>query len=857
MVTGKRVGGRLYVHRLALPLLETPLAEMAEAALTAFSAAACANVLKIDQESGVVSALEYPEFFETPFPALRQAWHIRLADGHVTYRSYAESANPPILHRKELLLPPDHPRNNEFAALTAQAEALELFVDNHLIGFARTWEHRIERAGYQIYGHQLVPLGNDIRNEADEEGCDEARIARHRTALSRSGLSAPVQALLRNQLLTPAVTFFDYGCGRGDDVRYLQASGFSAQGWDPHYAADAAKRPADVVNLGFVVNVIEDFDERVNALRNAFKLAQQVLTVAVMLYGNTPPPGQPFRDGYRTQRNTFQKYFTQSEFKDFVETALDTEVIPAGPGVLFVFADKMAEQRFLFERQRGRRRLPPTYFNRKPRLRTASPPRVRISRLQVLLNEHRSRFDALWAKWLEQGRAPETDEFVDHTVLCAAFGSWRRVLRIVLATYPQSDLERAAAQRRDDLLVFFALRLFARRKPYRQLMPSLQRDIKEHFGDYSNALAAAQRALQEVAQPVLLDDAAREASERGLGYYVDSDYLQIETELLSRLPARLRIYVDCGTLLYGDLSGVDLVKIHLRSGKLSLLKFDDFYGKPLPLMTERIKIRLRDLDVDFFRYDENPPPLYYKARYMNEESPAYCDQVAFDETLECLKLFDSATYGPSMVEIEAALAERRLMIQGFSLSPAKDIPDLDMPCGANFRFRDLIECGETWQRTRVENTPKQPESYNALYALAINLLDPIIDYYGMVSLTYAFAGSKLTRHIPARIAPTLDQHAACELNRLGNLVCFRKGAAVDFIVEDEDMVEVARWIALHLPFDRMYVYGSDRPLHISYGPDNSRQVTLMLQNPSQGSRRYPRTLSASAFKKFILREALI
>lgn len=106
MAVGKRVGGRLYVHRLAVPLLDAPLAEMVAAAFEACSAAAQANVLKIDEAAQLVSALEYPDFFETPFPALLRAWHIRIVDGRVSHRSYEDSSNPPVLHRKELLLPP-------------------------------------------------------------------------------------------------------------------------------------------------------------------------------------------------------------------------------------------------------------------------------------------------------------------------------------------------------------------------------------------------------------------------------------------------------------------------------------------------------------------------------------------------------------------------------------------------------------------------------------------------------------------------------------------------------------------------------------------------------------------------------
>jgi hypothetical protein len=30
------------------------------------------------------------------------------------------------------------------------------------------------------------------------------------------------------------------------------------------------------------------------------------------------------------------------------------------------------------------------------------------------------------------------------------------------------------------------------------------------------------------------------------------------------------------------------------------------------------------------------------------------------------------------------------------------------------------------------------------------------------------------------------------------------------------MEEVARWIMANLPYDRLYYYGSDKPVHVSY-----------------------------------------
>lgn len=847
---GKQIGGRIYVHRLALASLPEPLVEMAAVLLAACpEAEARANVLKLDEAARTVSALNYPDFFSAAFPELREAWRIDLTDGRVSYRNYADSLNPPILHRKELLLPPDHTDRPRFAALTIQAESLGLFVESRSIGFREAWAARIAAAGYRIDDHELLPLGNAVEPVGVAEA--DGLIERHRTALSRSALSAPMQTLMRHGLLVPERSCFDYGCGRGDDLRSLQESGYTASGWDPHYAPDGECTPADLVNLGFVINVIEDFDERVEALRSAFSLATTLLVVSVMLYGSTPPPGRAYRDGYRTQRNTFQKYFTQSELKDFVENVLDLEAIPVGPGIVYVFADKAAEQRFLLDRQRGRPRVPGSrvrFAGRTPRAERL--PRSRPSRLQQLIDVHADLIAALWRRCLELGREPLPEEFSRAADVCAAFGSWRRGLRIVLALNDREAFVRAAAQRRDDLLVFLALRLFGKRKPYRHLDPGIQRDIKAHFGDYASAQGQAMQVLEEIANPAALDQASQTASEQGLGHYRSSDYLQVHVSLVARLPALLRIYVGCGAVLHGDLDGVDLVKIHIRSGKLSLLKFDDFDGKALPLMTERIKLKLRSQDIDYFEYGEGsvpPPPLYYKSRYLNEECPGFAEQLAFDEALADLALFDPESYGPSQVAFDRMLAERRLEVLDFALCPSRRIPALDEACGSHFTYRDFIECGDTWQRTRVVNLPVEAASYNALHALATDLLAPIIDYFGMVRLSYGFASPALTRHIAARIAPALDQHAACELNRRGLPVCTRLGAAVDFIVDDEDMLEVAKWIAGELPFDRMYIYGSDRPVHLSYGPEHSRQVVVMMQGEK---RAYPRAMSLEAFQLF-------
>ena len=166
-------------------------------------------------------------------------------------------------------------------------------------------------------------------------------------------------------------------------------------------------------------------------------------------------------------------------------------------------------------------------------------------------------------------------------------------------------------------------------------------------------------------------------------------------------------------------------------------------------------------------------------------------------------------------------------------------------CGTNFSFRQLIECGETQARLGLQNRPSSPATYNALHDLSKNILDPVIDYFGSIRLTYGFCSSELASKIEGRIAPKLDQHASHELNRKGAPICPRLGAAVDFIVDDEDMIEVAQWIVGNVVFDRMYLYGADRPIHISYSDTPVSHITIMRKTAA--GRLIPRTIDAQQF----------
>lgn len=850
-MVGKRILDEVYVHASALgacTLLPDWLKGVFEQA--PYLDDLRPNVLKFNVASQRYSLLLYPNFETDPFPALAASWSYSTGSASPTLRRYDGSLNPPILHRKELLVEEGYPERQAWVELTAFVDSLGLFDEARLIGFQKNWLQLVSSKGYRISGHGLTPLANVEAVEDDDLGqwsVDQATVQRHLTALSRNALSAPVQMLIRQGILTSEQTYFDYGCGRGTDVEGLRLAGYTAQGWDPYFAPAEPLIAADVVNLGFVINVIEDPAERAEALHRAFKLTKGVLSVAVMLEG-TFTGGVPFSDGLLTSRQTFQKYFSQAELKDYIVHALGITPVMVAPGVAWVFADQTLEQRYLAGRYRRSNLaerlsalsrqvvIPKRAVERVgERARDKACRPTALDRAEQRFNEQKLLLDKLWQFTLDLGRWPEAEELQTIKADVQAVGGWPRAKRLLMTRYPTEILKQAGQQRRDDVLIYLITQLFSRRPQYKNLERRVQLDVRAFFGDLQSALSIAVKQLQRTAQPLELLSACQSAAEQGLGCLSGDHNLQLHVSLVERLPLLLRAYIACGLLLWDASSEVQLVKIHIQSGKLSLMEYDDtgFMQTALPRLKRRIKVNIRRLHCEVFGYGGGQfpmPLLFWKSDFLHEEMPGYAEQLSFDERLAQTKLVTRGEKEPSATEFFAALETKRLRVEGLQLLPSDLIPDLDQPCGENFTYRDLVECGETRSRLQLPNVPLRPDTYNALYLLATTILDPVIDYFGSIRLTYGFCGASLGKHIKARVAPKLDQHASCELNASGKLICDRQGAACDFIVDDEDMREVAQWIIDELPFDRLYFYGETRPLHVSVGPHPCRQAYEMALN---------------------------
>lgn len=167
-----------------------------------------------------------------------------------------------------------------------------------------------------------------------------------------------------------------------------------------------------------------------------------------------------------------------------------------------------------------------------------------------------------------------------------------------------------------------------------------------------------------------------------------------------------------------------------------------------------------------------------------------------------------------------------------------------MQLSKHFQLIDFLNGGPTQQELCLENEPKNADTIQAISELSKKILDPIVENFGQVEVTFGFCSQELAREIKKRpkpnIAPELDQHAGHELNNIGNRVCKRDGFAVDFKVNGYKSSEIAFWAQANLPFDRIYFYGDNRPLHISYAPEPLGQMIDM--RPVNG-RRIPKKVT--------------
>lgn len=425
--------------------------------------------------------------------------------------------------------------------------------------------------------------------------------SRGRTALRRYKCSRPLALAIADGLITKTDSFFDFGCGHGGDIRYLKRGKIKADGWDPFHCPDNPILSADVVNLGYVLNVIEDPKERIETLRQVFKLARKVLVVSVRVEQELTGVTE-FGDGVITNKGTFQKVYTQTEFKEFVAATLQHSVHVAGLGILYVFSDSHAESNFVALQAFSRRMAYQTELIQQFT-------RDRIGKKFVLLAN-------------KLGRIPLPSEFTNYDTLVERFGSPHRIARLTLAKIDPDAFAGSQAQKREDILTYIAMSRLQGLKlpPLRSLPPTIQADIRSIWHDYRSALADGEQFLFSIGQPEKVKEAFGSAD---CGKSVFDD-LYLHRSCEDDVPPLLRIIIFAGKQIIGDI-GYNVLKMSTDGRKISFLYYDDFDMDPHPALQfgARVYLPKAEYQIRDFSSSINPPILHRKDRLVSSTYPYY------------------------------------------------------------------------------------------------------------------------------------------------------------------------------------------------------------------------------------------
>lgn len=481
-------------------------------------------------------------------------------------------------------------------------------------------------------------------------------VARHKTAMSRAALSRPLATAARDDILQPSKSVFDYGCGRGDDVRHLSALGFNVAGWDPNHRPNVERRKADVVNLGYVVNVIERPDERAATLRQAWDLARDVLVVSSRLTWEARSlEGRPLGDGLLTSKGTFQKLYEQSELSAWIESTLGTQAHAAAPGVFYVFRDPAAAQQFLANRVHTYR------------------PRVQINP-HDLYETNRDALEPLFSFMRQHARPPRSGELDEESLsgIKEAVGSVGRAQQLIRKITEDSYWEQVAIQRRAELLIYIALSRFTRRPRLSQLGRTLANDIRTHFSDYKTACLQADRLLLACGDPAIVLVNARSSK---VGKQTPSA-IYVHKSALAHLPPVLQVYEGCARALSGTIERANLVKLSVVEPQVSYLSYPTFDRDAHPTLASAVTVNLRKLTVDWRDYNrsDNPPLLHRKEEFVCRDDVRRQQYERLTRQEERAGLYASPQSIGTLHGWQSTLVAAGVAIKGHRLTKTRQLP---------------------------------------------------------------------------------------------------------------------------------------------------------------------------------------
>ena len=414
---------------------------------------------------------------------------------------------------------------------------------------------------------------------------------------------------LRDGVLKPDDQFFDYGCGHGEDVEFLKGMGIRADGWDPVHRPAGAQAPADVVNLGYVLNVVEDAEERKATLKNAFDLARGVLVVSALVgYGSyTPVRATPYGDGHITSRGTFQKYYQQDELAEYVNGVTGAHPYVAGIGSFYVFRDPQREANYCRS------------LLEEPVLRPTS----KTDRGHYQL--HPEVLELIAEAVRRLGRLPLPDELPEASsaiAILAYSDDW--VARLSNHLSPD-ELVSVRHARRNAVLLDLVSSYFSAEGKLRltDMSAAMCADVRSMFGSISRAYREADELVSRVFRVERIG-AVCATWKKGKP---TPDGLYFHASLELSLPFELSLVVQAARkMACGSLSStVNLVKIGLRHLSVSFGEYPTFDSEAHPGLYRSVRVDFESGQVTVRDYSESasPPILHRKELLVSREYPAF------------------------------------------------------------------------------------------------------------------------------------------------------------------------------------------------------------------------------------------
>ncbi|WP_055699757.1 DNA phosphorothioation-associated putative methyltransferase [Streptomyces silaceus] len=415
------------------------------------------------------------------------------------------------------------------------------------------------------------------------------------TAIKRGSLSVPArQALLDRQIL-PGDAVFDYGCGRGEDVHALRNMGCDATGWDPFYKPDVQLKPAPVVLITYVLNVIEDPAERQRTLQRAWKLTDRVLIVSARLtWEKSKVNGQEFGDGLLTRRKTFQHLYGTNELRTYVEEITGVRAVSASPGIIYAFKTDSDRLNYLARR-------------------------IVTDEQWLASSDTTTAVAALMDHVERRGRPPRLEEMPLHTAQLLAHLRPSEVHRLVRESADAAKVEEGAKRTTLNTLLFLAVELFNGRGPFTSLPLTVQLDIRAFFSSYKEACRRADRLLLKLREDAYIRGAMNASAVGKL----TPTALYVHRRAVERMPTVLRLYEHCASIAAGRPQAWTVVKLFHRGRAVSWLDYPEFDRDPHPRLLTSYQVDLETFETSHHSYEhrDNRPLLHRKHEFLHPDDP--------------------------------------------------------------------------------------------------------------------------------------------------------------------------------------------------------------------------------------------